>query len=385
MQNIIVFFGGKSCEHDISIITGQQIIRNLDKAKYNVIPVYINQKGEFFTSEALKTMSAFPVKIYKKLTRVYFIPPIAGLYCKKAKLYSGISAAVLAMHGLNGEDGTLQGLLELCNIPYTSCGVGASAVSMDKIAMKIFLSGLNVPIVPYRWLERSEIETEEKIDQTLKAIEKKLGLPVIIKPANLGSSIGITVCGDSDSLRTALAVGFSFDNRVLVEKAITDMTEINCACMGDRRSCEASECERPVSWNSFLSFEDKYMRGGKTAGLKNAGRVFPADINTQVSDKIKRTTEKVFRALDCKGVVRADYLIDNESGKIYFNELNSIPGSLAYYLWKDRGINFSALLDRLIDIAVEEKRRKDNLMYAYKSPVLSANVAAGTKKHNLKR
>lgn len=385
MQNIVVFFGGKSCEHDISIITGQQTIRNLDKNRYNIIPVYINQKGEFYASESLKTMSAFPVKNYKKLTRVYFIPPSAGLYCKKAKLYSSVNAAVLAMHGLNGEDGTLQGLLELCNIPYTSCGVGASAVSMDKIAMKVFLSGLNVPIVPYRWLERSEIESEEKIEQSLNLIDKKIGFPVIVKPANLGSSIGITVCGDKEELRTAITVGFSFDNRVLIEKALTDFTEINCACMGSRRACEASECERPVSWNSFLSFEDKYMRGGKTAGLKSAGRIFPADIPVQASDKIKRTTEKVFRALDCKGVVRADYLIDNETGKIYFNELNSIPGSLAFYLWKDRGINFSGLLDRLIDTAVDEKLSKDKLLYAYRSPVLAANIAEGTKKHPLKR
>ncbi|MCL2751628.1 MAG: D-alanine--D-alanine ligase [Firmicutes bacterium] len=377
MENIAVLFGGRSCEHDISVITAMQAIHALDKAKYSVIPVYIGIDGDFYTGAALLETAFYRKPIYKRLKKAYFCPPSGLLHVgKRRKPLYKIDAAIVAMHGLNGEDGTIASLMELCAIPYTSCGVAAAAVTMDKILMKSAFKGAGLPVLPSVAVSVEEFGIFKK--NGIGQAENELGYPMIVKPANLGSSIGIKKCADREALYAALAAAFCFDERAIVERAVDNLTEINCSGLGRGADVAVSECERPVSWNEILTFEDKYLSGGK-GGMKDAGRIFPADIPKEQSDAIKEMTEKAFGAFNCKGVIRADFIIDNADGAIYINEINSIPGSLSFYLWEREGLDFTGLLNKLIKLAKFDRQMKDALTYSYSTPVLHAKGGMKSK------
>jgi len=272
---------------------------------------------------------------------------------------------------MNGEDGTIQGLFEMCGVPYASAGVTASAVGMDKITMKHVFRGCNFPVLNDFAADRG-VFTKDK-NGVLDAIEQALVYPLFVKPANLGSSIGISKATDRKSLTFALEVAFKYDRRVLVEQAVTDLMEINCSCLGYGSDVEASVCEMPVSWEEFLSFDDKYMRGGKGGGkgMESLNRKIPAPISDELTAEIQDLSRKIFTALDCKGVVRIDYLYDKAQEKLFIGEINTVPGSFAFYLWEPLGVSFSQLIDRLVDIAFRAQKDKEMNCFAFDSAILN--------------
>lgn len=387
-RNLAVVFGGKSVEHDVSIITGQQLMDNADPGKYNIIPIYISRTGKWFTGPKLRDvrfMNDFSEK-EKTVKQVYISPEADTCELMEAAggRFSGprpvcrIDVAILAMHGMHGEDGTLQGLFELANIPYSSPGVLGSAVGMDKIVMKSVFKGCGFPVLDGIHFTRSEWKADP--EKVLARIEEALAYPVFVKPANLGSSIGISKATDRGSLQNAIEIAVLYDRRILVENGVTDIMEINCSCLGFDDDVRASVCEQPVNWEEFLTFEDKYMRGssGKSAGMKSMDRRIPAPIEDSLRDEIQALAKEVFKALDCKGVVRIDFIVDKAAGKTYVNEINTIPGSFSYYLWEPAGIPFAKLVETLDAIACRAHAEKNLNSYAFDSGVLK-KMANGAK------
>ncbi len=389
MQTLAVFWGGRSVEHDVSIISGLQAALSADKAKYNVVPVYISREGVWYTGWRLMDIAFFKAFDARMVTRCMVAPGCgnkllaakAGFFGRQKTLHE-IDAALLVMHGLNGEDGTLQGVLELCGIPYTSSGVTGSAACMDKIVMRAALKGAGFPVVESCWFDRVEWEKDRNgvLDKTVEAV----GLPAYVKPANLGSSIGITRADDREGLATAIDVAASYDRRITVEKAVLEPTEVNCSCLGWGDEVEASVCEQPERWQEFLTFEDKYMRGGKSGkggpksqGMSSLGRKMPAPIGDVLTKEIQEMSRDVFRVLDLKGVVRIDYFID-KNGKLLIGEVNTIPGSLAFYLWEFGGMSFSKLIDRMVECALMMHKEREKNSYAYNSDIL--NKVGGSKR-----
>ena len=300
MQNIGVFFGSRAAEHDVSIISGLQILENADKAKYNVFPVYVSRKGEWFVGEPLKNVETYKHfdENMKGLTKVYLppVPGMGGLYANasglfaKAKLVCPMDCAILAFHGMNGEDGTMQGLMELADMPYSSCGVLGSAVGMDKIVMKaVFKSmGLNVLDGTYCYRDTWHADREKIIAEA-----EKIGYPVYVKPANLGSSIGISRAADRESFIKAMDTACAYDKRILIEKGLEKPREINCACLGMGADCIASLCEEPVSWEEFLTFDSKY--------IMSAGKAYPRIYKTLADGSIYDFEDEDYDAFPVDG------------------------------------------------------------------------------------
>ena len=300
-----------------------------------------------------------------------------GLFAReKTVIAARIDAYIIVMHGLNGEDGTLQGMMELMNIPYTSTGVAGSALGMDKIMMKQFFKGGGLPVLPGIWFTRSAFASDR--DKVLNSVETELGFPVFVKPANLGSSIGVSRADDRESLSDSLELAFEYDRRVLVEKGLNKPIELNCSVMGYDDELQASPIEMPLNNDEFLDFKDKYLSSGGSKGMASLHRVLPAPIEDDLAAEIQNLSKTIFRMLDCKGVVRIDYMFDRDGEKLYITEINTIPGSLAFYLWENAGIPYSSLIDRMIDYAEKAHADKNQANYAYSSDILK-NVSLGPK------
>ncbi len=303
---------------------------------------------------------------------------------EKKKLFGGAGAERVAtldvvmpvLHGLNGEDGTLQGMLELFNVPYTSAGVMGSAVGMDKITMKLLFKGCGFPVVEGVWFDRGRWSRER--DGVMDECEDRLGFPLIVKPANLGSSIGINVAHDRQQLEDAIETAVAYDHRVLVEKAITPLREVNCAVLGYGDDVETSELEMPVTQEEFLTFEGKYTRNAKGAGgMASQVRVIPAPISEKAAQTVRDLAVRAFHAMDLKGVVRIDFILD-ENENVFINEANTIPGSLAFYLWEPKGISFAALLDGMVECAFSAWADRKASVFSHDSTLL-ANIVHGSK------
>lgn len=385
MKNLAVFFGGRSSEHDVSIISGTQFIENVDTSKYHIIPVYISRDGVWYSGEKLGNAKFYlNPNLKEKGVEKVILSPVAGSRALMRqssfglKPYADIDVAVLAMHGMHGEDGTLQGLLELSDIPYTSSGVTGSAVGMDKIVMKAAFKGLGVPVLDSVYFEKNEYFLDKQV--VISKIEDELAYPLIVKPANLGSSIGISKAVDRDSLEQAILVAVNYDRRVLVERAVTDIMEINCAVLGMGSDAIASLCEQPVTAKDVLDFEDKYLRGPGSKGMKSLTRKIPAEISQEMEKQIKDLSLEIFKGLDMKGVVRIDYIIDQATGQLYANEANTIPGSFAFYLFEPMGIPYKKLIDRLIECALARHEEKERCNFAFDSEILAKiGKGAGSK------
>ncbi|HYU20859.1 MAG TPA: D-alanine--D-alanine ligase family protein, partial [Chloroflexota bacterium] len=283
------------------------------------------------------------------------------------------------VHGTFGEDGTIQGLLELADVPYVGAGVVGSAVGMDKIVMKAAFRAHGLPTVEYTWFTRQR--WREAREQVIEEVEAALRYPLFIKPANLGSSIGITKATDRLSLAEALDVAAHYDRRLLVEESFEGAMEINCSVLGNQEPI-ASVCEQPVRWTDILSYEDKYLRGSKAkdsgGGMAEAERRIPAPISAELTAEVQRMAIEAFRAIDCAGLARVDFLVDPEQGRIRVNEINTMPGSLSFYLWEPSGISFPALIDRLIELAFERHRERQRTTFTYDSALLQ-RLAKGAK------
>jgi D-alanine-D-alanine ligase len=387
--NIGVMFGGRSVEHEVSIITGIQVIENIDKSKYEVIPIYVSKEGDWYTGKELLELKNFnDMKELLSKVRKVFLPPIPGLarlffYPFKSRLFNKeaeslkVDVIFPALHGMHGEDGTVQGLFKLANIPFVGCGVMASSVGMDKIIMKDIFKANGIPIVNYTWLLRKEYESKK--ENVISDIEQQLKYPMFVKPANLGSSIGISKARDRKQLMSAIEVAIRYDRKVIIEEGVEDLIEINCSVLGNDDEINASVCEQPVSWEDFLSFDDKYMRSEGSKGMKSATRKIPAPIPEKKSEEIKKLSLKVFKVLDCAGVSRIDFLMNKNTMEVYVNEINTIPGALAFYLWEPEGIKFKELIDRLIQIALKNHENENNNIYTFDTELLKKASLGGVK------
>ena len=388
MYNIGVIYGSRTCEHDVSIISALQAAQALNKQKYTVTYIYIGREGNWYTGEALADIKFYERFDPAKVTRVipagendklvlYHLP-------EKKKLFGGAGAERVAtldvvmpvLHGLNGEDGTLQGMLELFNVPYTSAGVMGSAVGMDKITMKLLFKGCGFPVVEGVWFDRGRWSRER--DGVMDECEDRLGFPLIVKPANLGSSIGINIAHDRNQLEDAIETAAAYDHRILVEKAVSPLREVNCSVLGYGDHVETSELEMPVTQEEFLTFRGKYMRNAKGAGgMASQVRIIPAPISEQAAQTVRDLAVRAFRAMDLKGVVRIDFILD-EDENVFINEANTIPGSLAFYLWEPKGVTFSALLDGMVECAFSAWADRKASVFSHDSTLL-ANIVHGSK------
>ena len=394
--NIAVIFGSRSCEHDVSIISALQLIEAAKTAGFMVTPVYISREGLWYTGEALTQIETFREfnPMGKGITRVNldvsanagdlwaWPPQRAGLFAKVPAPIAHIDVAIPVLHGLHGEDGTVQGLLEMANIPYASSGVLGSAVGMDKIAMKQMLRGAGYPVLDYVWLTRDQLKADR--EAIVERIEREIKYPAFVKPAALGSSIGVSKANNREELEKALDLAASYDRRILVEVGINNPVEINCAALGYGEDVRTSVCEMPVpsTGDKFLNFFEKYLRnagtkGESSRGMKSLSRVVPAPIGEELTERIQRMTKEIFRLLDCRGTVRIDFILD-ENDMLYVNEPNTIPGSLAFYLWQECGVSFGKLVEIMVEDALRAHADKNTNVFAFDSTILQ-KVAAGTK------
>ena len=369
-KKVALIFGGRSLEREISIITAMQVLSNVDKSKFDVEPVYMFE-GDFYVGgiDEIASFVNFNPSLHKKafLIKGEFFTLKRDKLCKFFKP----DVALLCCHGGEGENGILQSMMEYNNIPYTSSDTLSSAVCMDKGASKRIFESLLLNVLPYEIVSKSEFEGDE--DFTIERIESILTYPLIIKPASQGSSIGIGVAKNSEELRFAMQVASQFDDRIVVEHKLSDFKEVNCACITKDGKLVVSQTEQPCSPSDFLTFDDKYGTGGKMSGLS---RIMPAQIGS-LDLVVKATTERVYREMGLFGVVRIDYLVDETKNKVYINEINTIPGSMAFYLFEGVGIAFSDLITVLCNEAIE-RHLHGKKRTVYNTDVLSGFVG-GTK------
>ncbi len=387
-----VMFGSRTCEHEVSIISGVQLARAADREKYDVWPIYIDKDGRWYTGDKLLDIKTYtPFDPYAKgITRVT-LDLTAGSgalisYQQNNGLFNKgvtpvtvckLDCVIPVMHGLHGEDGTIQGLMELANIPYSSTGVGGSAIGMDKIMMKQVFRGMNFPILPDIFALRSQWQADP--DAVIARVEEKLGYPVFCKPACLGSSIGVSRANDREGLRESLDLAFSYDRRVLIEKGLDRPIEVNCSVLGYDGETRASVTEMPTTASGdLLDFADKYLSGGGgSKGMASLQRVMPAPVGDEMVKRIEKLSCDVFNALDCKGVVRIDYMLTGED-ELYITEINTIPGSMAFYLWNESGLPYPKLIDKLVEYAQKAHADKNENNYAFTSDILNG-VSLGGK------
>lgn len=386
-----VIFGSRSCEHEVAIISALQLIRNVNREKYDVIPIYISQAGVWYTGECLLDMKTYtPFDPFRSGLKKVHLDLTAGSgallhFAAKKGLFGGMTQEVVArldcvipvMHGAHGEDGTLQGLLELADIPYTSTGVLGSSIGLDKVAMKHFFRGMQFPVLPDCTPTRSRWQQDP--EGVMDEIEQKLGYPVFVKPASLGSSIGVSRADNRDKLRDALELGYSYDRRVLVEKGLDRPIEVNCSVLGYDDDVKTSVLEMPNTGSDFLDFSEKYLNGTGSKGMASLKRIIPAPIGDEMTENVKKVAKQVFEALDCKGVVRIDFMLDRHSDNFYITEINSIPGSLSYYLWSETGLPYDKLIDEMVRFALRAKEEKEQNNFAFSSDILSGVSLGGTK------
>ncbi len=397
-----VLFGGKSVEHEISIISAIQAISHLNKEKYDVIPIYITKNNEFYIGEDIGDVKSYTnlKSLLDRSQRVIMVHDEGKTKLIKypQKMFSKgfvdyIDIAFPVVHGTNVEDGTLQGFLTMMNIPYVGCDVLSSAVGMDKYVMKTVLKDAGVPVLDCKCYTANLYD--EDSDKIVEEIESAIGYPVIVKPVNLGSSIGISKAENRTELYDSLETAFQYATKVLVETAVQNLKEINCSVLGDYESAESSECEEPVSSDKILTFSEKYIGDGSakgakgTKGAKATGgskgmatlkRKIPAEITPEQRDYIRDLAVKAFKVLGCSGVSRIDFMMNTETGDIYLNEINTIPGSLSFYLWEPLGVKYTELLDRMISLSLKREREQENITYTFDSSVLEGvNLGGGTK------
>ncbi len=407
-----LLFGGRSVENEISVVTALQTLESMNKEKYDVVPIYIAKTGKWYTGEKLLTVANYRDMntLLSQCSEVYMRPVFGdkNLYLVNPGPFSkGVVAALdvilPTLHGTNCEDGTLQGVLTSIGIPFVGCNTLASANGMDKITMKMILKDCDIPVVDYFWFNDKEWYANQ--DAVIERLEAKLSYPVIVKPANSGSSVGIKAAHNRDELIEAVEYAASFTTRVIVERLVTQLKEVNCSVKGDYNDCETSVCEVPMRSGEILSYQDKYMRGGGSKGAKTGGakggsaagstenegmrslqRELPAKLPEGETERIQELARATFRALACDGLSRIDFIIDESDRSIYVNEINTIPGSLSNYLWEatpkadGKKYRFSEVLDGLIEGAFARSREEGFKVTDFGGNIFAAMPAGGGSK-----
>lgn len=384
--NIGVFFGGRSTEHEISVISASQAMHAINRDKYDVTPIYISKQGKWYTGDAL-----FDVANYRDINsllakcREVYMRPIYddyNLYKTKKPLFGSdvltrLDVVIPVLHGSNVEDGIFEGVLQTIGIPYAGCDVLASANGMDKITMKMILQACDIPVVDYVWF--TDKQWFAKRDELIAQIENKLGYPVIVKPANLGSSVGIGCAHNREELIDKVDAAEQYSTRLIVEYMVKDLQEINCSVIGDCNEYRMSVLEQPLTSQDILTYTDKYMGGTKGAkGMAASQKKFPADLPDAETKRIQFLAGETFRALSCHGVSRVDVMIEGKSErdasgcrKIFVNEINTIPGSLSFYLWEGSGMKFDEEMEHLVQLALKRKREQGMKTVSYDQNIFS--------------
>lgn len=387
--NIGVFFGGRSTEHEISVISASQAMSAINRDRYDVTPIYITKQGRWYTGDALFDVAGYRdiPALLKQCTEVYMVPEHGdyNLYRKNKGLFDKAVITTLdivfpVLHGSNGEDGVFEGVIESIGIPFAGCNVLASANGMDKITMKMILQACDIPVVDYVWF--TDKEWFAKRDEIIEKIESKIGYPVIVKPANLGSSVGIGRAVDRNQLIERIDDAEKYSSRLIVEHMVMNLKEINCSVLGDCDEYETSVCEEPIKSGEILSYEDKYMGGTKGAkGMQASQKRIPADLPQEMSDRIRFLAGETFRVLSCHGVSRVDVIVDADTNDIFVNEINTIPGSLSFYLWEATGLPFEKLMDRLAQLALKRNRERamKTVSYDHNIFAMGGGVKGGVK------
>ncbi|MCC5942930.1 MAG: D-alanine--D-alanine ligase [Balneolaceae bacterium] len=386
-KTILTAFGGASPEHEVSVITAHQAMAALsDSHEFKIKPLYISKSGRWLTGDALLNLKKFEnlKSLENNCTPCHFAlndfgltvlrEETKGFFAKPAE--TQIHTVLTAFHGSNGENGSFQGVCEMFNLPYTGSNVISSAVGMDKVIAKKLCGSQGIPVVDgFDFFETDWAKDPEAIFSKAEELE----YPVIVKPVHLGSSIGVKVAKNKSDLEQAIEVAFRYDRHLLIEKVITPLMEINCSVLGSGSSSEVSVCERPLGKEELLSFQDKYLAEEGSKGMASADREIPAKIPADLTKAIQQTAQKVFRLLGCSGLARLDFLVDSNSTNFYFNEINTIPGSFSFYLWKESGMSFTELLENLINNANEEHRLKNRQIQSYETNLLSKKAVTGIK------
>ncbi len=404
MISVGVIFGSQSVEHEVSIITAIQAINVMQKLNdYTIIPIYIDKQGIWYTGDKLKDIENYKniPKLLEKCKKISLIrngrnaillPLETRRFAQYHKLLDNcqtIDIAFPIVHGTYGEDGTLQGFLEMLDIPYTGCDLLSAAITMDKIACKNILSEHNIPVIEGFGFNSEDWYTSSA--NVIDKIENIFSYPIIIKPANMGSSIGVNVVHDKYELSDAIETCIHFTDRILIERFVSNLMEINIAVLGDIEGVQVSACERPISSSEFLSYEDKYQSGGSKkysnnsttndSGMASLSRILPADISKELQQNIENIAKKAFLTLGASGVARLDFIVDKDTDKVYLNELNTIPGSLSFYLWEEIGMSFEQLLQKIIDLSLAKYSRRKRLNFSTETNLLqTANIVSGVKK-----
>lgn len=376
---VAIVFGSRSVEHEVSIVTAMQVFENINRDKYDIIPVYIDKSGRWLIDKKLQKIESFRnLKLGIKAAEYVFnaSPSVKTLASKSAlKFFKKIKADIYfpVIHGTYGEDGTIQGLFEMADVPYVGSGVIGSAVGMDKIIQKSVFKDNDIPVVKYLWFLKSEWESEK--GEVIKNIEKTLNYPIFVKPANLGSSIAINKATGFKELHEALDIASQFDSRLIVEEGKEGIIEVNCSIFGNNEFT-ASVCEQPIKGKQMLTYEDKYLKSGKTKGMAGLSRLIPAPISKELTIKIQETAKKAFRAIDASGISRVDFMIKPDTEEFWLTEINTLPGSLAFYLWEKTGLSFPNLLDKLIELGFERHNERKKLIFSYDSDLITKTSGA---------
>ena len=379
IKTIGVFFGGKSPEHDISIITGEFVISVIKKMpEYRVIPVYLDKNERFFIDEKLNSLAFFSAPDYQtKLNQfgAYSLDLDASqsylVFSKKnglTKKTIKLDIVFPAFHGNLGEDGSMQGLFNIFNVPYIGCDVAPSSIAMNKVLTKVFYQGLNVPTT--KFLAYSRSEWEKRKEDILEEVKESLKWPVFVKPPHLGSSIGITKVSNFIDLEAACEVALHYDEQLLIEESVENLIDLTCAVRGYKNP-QASLIQESSFSSDLFSYEDKYLSdGGAQLGQAEKKIIIPANLDDETTKNIQDTSLKVYRALGCSGVARFDFLYNKVSGHYFANEINPLPGTLYHHLWEKSGIKIEELIRGLINDALVRQAEKDNSTYSFSSEVL---------------
>ena len=375
-----VIFGGVSVEHEVSIISAVQAMKHLDEEKYEIIPIYIGKDKEWYTGRLLKDIDIFSdldlMKKYATNVTLYNKSDDFVLVKKHGikRIVEYVDLILPIVHGTNVEDGTLQGYLELIGIPYAGSNLYSSAVGQDKIFQKQIFEASNIKVPKYIWFFDNEYkENEEDILNKIK----KLGYPVMVKPARLGSSVGISKVKDGKNIQLAIEEAMKYDEKVLIEKVVENLIEVNCSVLGNYESQKSSLLEEVMGVDEFLSYKDKYLgsgtkkSGNKAKGMVATNRVLPARLDDEMTNDIRELSKDVFKVLNASGVVRIDYLIDKKTKSVYVNEINTIPGSLSFYLWEATDKPYRKLLDDIISISIRNYKRKKSKVFSFDTNILS--------------
>lgn len=382
-------YGGKSVEHEVSVISGIQALMNIDTDKYETIPVYITKQNEFYVGEDIGKIEAYKDidGLLARSQKVVWVNEgekvVLSPYPKK--MFGGmkdieVDVAFPVVHGTNEEDGTLVGFLKTLGVPFVGCDVTSAAVGMDKYIQKCVLKDVDIPVLDCVCFHEDDYADIEKL---LDTAEAKVGYPAIIKPVNSGSSVGISMARNRQELTKSIDDAFTYASIVLVEHGIEKLKEINCSVLGDDSGAKASILEEPFHTKDILSYKDKYesngAKSGGSKGMASVQRKIPADLPEETTKQIQEYAVRAFKALGCNGVVRIDFMIDESDGKLYFNEINTIPGSLSFYLWEPSGIPYKELLDQLIQLALKRARKFQNLTFTFDTNILNSASFGGAK------